>query len=97
MLEDIALDGTLDEHGRLVAETNVRRIADNLDLNKDTVTRHLRRLREYGFVLQEEERSAGSGRYESCRYVLDRRPASSGSPTPPAAVRPRGSSRVRKL
>ncbi len=71
VLEDIALDATLDERGRLVAETNVRRIAHHLGLNKDTVTRHLRRLREYGFVLQEEERSAGSGRYEACRYVLD--------------------------
>jgi hypothetical protein len=71
VLEDIALDATLDGQGRLVAETNVRRIADNLGLNKDTVTKYLRRLREYGFVLQEETRGDGSGRYESCRYVLD--------------------------
>src|SRR5665811_2210355 len=71
VLEDIALDGALDGQGRLVAETNVRRIADNLGLNKDTVTKHLRRLREYGFVLQEEARDDGSGRYDTCRYVLD--------------------------
>jgi hypothetical protein len=71
VLEDIALDATLDAQGRLVAETNVRRIADNLGLNKDTVTKYLRRLREYGFVLQEETRDDGSGRYETCRYVLD--------------------------
>ena len=71
VLEDIALDATLDAEGRLVAETNVRRIADNLGLNKDTVTKYLRRLREYGFVLQEELRDDGSGRYETCRYVLD--------------------------
>lgn len=71
VLEDIALDARLDEAGRLVAETNVRRIAANLGLNKDTVTKHLRALREHGFVLQEETRSGGSGRYETARYVLD--------------------------
>ncbi|MBA2317791.1 MAG: ArsR family transcriptional regulator [Euzebyales bacterium] len=71
VLEDIALDSRVDDRGRLVAETNVRRIAANLGLNKDTVNRHLRRLREYGFVLQEELRDAGSGRYDTCRYVLD--------------------------
>ncbi len=49
----------------------MRRIAANLGLNKDTVTRHLRALRDYGFVLQEEDRDTGSGRYGSCRYVLD--------------------------
>lgn len=71
VLEDIALDARLDDAGRLVAETNVRRIAANLALNKDTVSKHLRTLREYGFVLQEEERSDRSGRYGVCRYVLD--------------------------
>lgn len=71
VLEDIALDARLDGQGRLVAETNVRRIAGHLGLNKDTVTKYLRRLRDYGFVLQEETRDDGSGRYETCRYVLD--------------------------
>jgi hypothetical protein len=47
VLEDIALDARLDDAGRLVAETNVRRIAANLGLNKDTVTRLLRALRNY--------------------------------------------------
>ena len=71
VLEDIALDAALDARGRLVAETNVRRIAENLGLNKDTVTKYLRRLREYGFVLQEETRDDSSGRYDTSRYVLD--------------------------
>jgi len=71
VLEDVALDAALDGRGRLVAETNVRRIAGNLGLNKDTVTKYLRRLREYGFVLQEEGRAGGSGRYDTCRYLLD--------------------------
>lgn len=71
VLEDIALDAYLDANGRLVAETSVRRIARNLGLNKDTVTRHLAKLREYGFVMHEENRDDGSGRYAICRYILD--------------------------
>ena len=41
ILEDIALDGKLNDRRRLVSDTNVRRIATNLGLNKDTITRHL--------------------------------------------------------
>ena len=71
VLEDIALDARIDGRGRLVADTNVRRIAANLGLNKETVSRHLGHLRTFGFVLQEEERDTASGRYRSSRYVID--------------------------
>lgn len=71
VLEDIALEARIDDAGRLVSETNVRQIAVNLALNKNTVNRHLARLREYGFVLREEAREVESGRWEPCRYVLD--------------------------
>ncbi|HSK90187.1 MAG TPA: ArsR family transcriptional regulator [Euzebyales bacterium] len=71
ILEDIALDATIDDHGRLVADTSVRQIADNLGLNKSTVARHLARLRDYGFVLHEETRDHASGRWHASRYVLD--------------------------
>lgn len=71
VLEDIALDASLDAEGRLVAETSARAIAGNLGVNKETVTRHLARLRAHGFVLHEEVRDHGSGRYETARYVLD--------------------------
>jgi hypothetical protein len=86
VLEDIALDARVDERGRLVADTTVRRIAANLGLNKDTVTKYLGRLREHGFVFQEEAREVTSGRWEPCRYVLD--PAACigrFTQTPPAA------------
>ena len=46
ILEDIALDAHLDDTGRLIATTNVRRIATNLAINKDTAAKHLARLRE---------------------------------------------------
>lgn len=71
VLEDIALDAQLDDRGRLVAHTNVRRIADNLGLSKNAVTRHLSRLRVYGFVLHEEQRETSTGRYVASWYVLD--------------------------
>ena len=71
VLEDIALDARLDDRGRLVSETNVRRIAANLGVSKNTVSGHLAKLRDYGFVLHEERRDDESGRYESSRYVLD--------------------------
>jgi len=71
VLEDIALDAQLDCRGRLVAETSVRQIAAHLGLGKNTVNRHLTTLRKYGFVLHEERRDDGSGRYEQSRYVLD--------------------------
>jgi hypothetical protein len=71
ILEDIALDAHLDDTGRLIATTNVRRIATNLAINKDTAAKHLARLRDYGFVLQEEGGHSASGRWETCRYILD--------------------------
>lgn len=46
VLEDVALDARLDDRGRLVAETNVRRIATNLGLSKTTVQKHLTVLRD---------------------------------------------------
>ena len=71
ILEDIALDAAIDDRGRLVADTSVRQIADNLGLNKTTVARHLGRLRGHGFVLHEEARDKASGRWDASRYVLD--------------------------
>lgn len=71
ILEDIALDARLDERGRLVADTKVRRIAANLGLSKTTVHKHLTTLRASGFVFHEELREADSGRYEQVRYVID--------------------------
>ncbi|MBY5163274.1 winged helix-turn-helix domain-containing protein [Salsipaludibacter albus] len=71
ILEDIALDARLDVEGRLVADTHVRRIADNVGLSKNTVAKHLARLRDNGFVLHEEHRADDSGYYSTSRYVLD--------------------------
>lgn len=71
VLEDIGLDARLDDRGRLVAETNIRRIAANLNISKNTVVEHLGRLKQFGFVLREERKRQGRGRYSASRYVLD--------------------------
>jgi len=71
VLETSPSTRNLDCRGRLVAETSVRQIAAHLGLGKNTVNRHLTTLRKYGFVLHEERRDDGSGRYEQSRYVLD--------------------------
>ena len=90
ILEDIALDATIDAQGRLVADTSVRQIADNLGLNKSTVARHLAWLRDYGFVLHEEARDAATGRWDTSRYILDPSTCVERSPTrQPPNSRPR--------
>ncbi|CAN5356702.1 hypothetical protein BH20ACT9_BH20ACT9_00420 [soil metagenome] len=62
---------TIDERGRLVAETNARRISANLGLSRNTVQKYLGRLRQFGFVFHEELRHDDTGRYEVSRYVID--------------------------
>ena len=66
ILENIALDATIDGHGRLIAETSVRQIADNLGLYKTTFACQLARVRDHGFVLHEEARDQTSGRWAKC-------------------------------
>lgn len=88
VLEDIALDARIDDAGRLVAERHVRRIAENLAANKDTVGRHLARLREHGFVFQEEGTQDAYGRWEPCRYVLDPSACVERFTTSPSSSRP---------
>jgi hypothetical protein len=50
VLEEIALDAALDEDGRLVAETNVRRTAENLHLNKGSLPAAFRPESAWGFA-----------------------------------------------
>lgn len=52
VLEDLVLDAEPDESGRLVAATNVRRLAANLGLSKDAAARALRRLLACGAVVR---------------------------------------------
>lgn len=72
VLEDLAADAH-PEGSRLVAHTNVRRLADNLGLSKDTTARSLRRLVGAALVTRVEEPRAADGTFARAAYVLDGR------------------------
>jgi hypothetical protein len=55
VLCDVALDAEPDSEGRLVAATNVRRIADHLGISKDTAARALARLHDAGLIGRQAE------------------------------------------
>ena len=69
VLLDLALDTEADAHGGLVAATNVRRIAANLGISKDTAARALARLVDAGLVVRHRRRGAG-GEFVRSRYEL---------------------------
>jgi DNA-binding transcriptional ArsR family regulator len=72
VLEDLAADARL-EGDRVVARTNVRRLADNLGLSKDTTARSLRRLVSAGLVTRAEEPRRPDGTFARASYSLNRR------------------------
>lgn len=59
VLEDIALEAEVDDHGRLVVTTNVRRVAAQLGMSKDTVARAFLRLSDAGLVERPSRRGQG--------------------------------------
>jgi DNA-binding transcriptional ArsR family regulator len=59
VLAGIGLDTEADAHGNLVAVTNVRRIAGDLGISKDTAARALSRLVDAGLVVRHCRRGAG--------------------------------------
>ncbi len=69
VLEDVALDAHIDDHGRLLAVTNVRRIALHLGISKDTAARGLRRLAEAGLVERQRPRDQ-TGEFGASVYVV---------------------------
>lgn len=69
VLEDVALDASLDDAGRLVSTTSSRRIADNLGMTAGTAARSLGRLRALGLVSYTRHDGA-AGRFGLSAYVL---------------------------
>ncbi len=69
VLEDVALDAQLDDHGRLLAVTNVRRIALQLGISKDTAARALGRLADAGLV-ERQHRRDHTGAFTASVYVV---------------------------
>lgn len=86
VLEDLLLDATLDERGALVAVTNVRRLAANLGVSKDTAARALRRLADAGLVTRHEQRSE-RGTFATVAYTVSVEPLA-GLTIPPSVPNP---------
>lgn len=95
VLEDVALDASPDDAGRLVSTTSSRRIADHLGMTAGTAARALARLRAVGLVSYTRHDGA-AGRFGLSAYVLGPVPGlvivdPAGTPTiaPPRSVPPR--------
>ncbi|MBW3651608.1 MAG: MarR family transcriptional regulator [Actinobacteria bacterium] len=101
VLEDLAADAR-PEVDRLVAYTNVRRLADNLGLSKDTAARSLRRLLTAGLITRVEEPRGENGTFGRATYVLEVRAvevlgqADAGRPPAPAPAANSSSPRQRQ-
>jgi len=67
VLEDLALDARVDEHGVVVAGSSARQVAANLDIQPGTAARALRRLRDQGLVMLVRE-SGSDGRFGLSAY-----------------------------
>lgn len=71
VLEDLVLDADVDERGALVARTNVRRLAAQLGVSKDTAARAVTRLARAGVVHRVVAERGTRGALPSSSYVLD--------------------------
>lgn len=70
VLEELLLDADVDAHGTLAARTNVRRLAAQLGIGKDTAARALKRLARVGVVRRVAARGE-RGALPTSSYCID--------------------------
>lgn len=70
VLVDVTLDAAIDDAGRLVAATNVRRIAERLGISKDSAAAALTRLRAEGLVMHQPAGREARGRFDRSTYLI---------------------------
>ncbi len=70
VLADVALDAEVDPQGRLVAATNVRRIATHLGISKDSAARALARLADAELLVRQGARYGTGGTFAPGLYEL---------------------------
>ncbi len=70
VLEDVALDAVPDPGGWLVATTNVRRVADQVGVSKDSAASALTRLARLGLLERQPVLRAEGGRFGRSVYVV---------------------------
>lgn len=71
VFEELVLDGDLDERGVLSASTNVRRVAAQVGVSKDTAARALQRLTRAGVVRRVVADRGAGGTLPTSSYVVD--------------------------
>jgi len=71
VLEDLVLDVEVDDRGALVARTNVRRLAAQLGMSKDTAARAVNRLARAGVVHRVVAERGARGALPNSSYVLN--------------------------
>lgn len=69
VLEDVALDATEDDEGRLLAATSVRQVAERLGVSPGSAAKALSRLRSLGLVTHDRQPGPG-GRFGLSLYRL---------------------------
>lgn len=70
VLEDVVLDAVADTGGCLFATTNVRRVADQVGVSKDSAAAALTRLARLGLVARRPALRAEGGRFDRSVYVV---------------------------
>ena len=71
VLEELLLDAHIDTHGTLAARTNVRRLAAQLGMSKDTAARALNRLARAGVVHRVVAERGARGALPTSSYRVD--------------------------
>ena len=71
VLEELLLDAHLEDRGALVATTNVRRLAAQLGVSKDTAARALNRLARAGVVHRVTSARGARGALPTSSYRVD--------------------------
>jgi hypothetical protein len=92
VLEDMLCDGESAADGSLVCRTNVRQLAANLGLSKDTVARAVSRLCDTGMVQHDQRPRGEAGRFGRREYRIATAPLATllaAAPSQPCAATPR--------
>jgi len=71
VLEELLLDAGVDDRGALIARTNVRRLAAQLGVSKDTAARALNRLARAGVVRRVVAERGAGGALPTSSYVIE--------------------------
>ncbi len=88
VLEDVLLDARHDDQGRLVAVTNVRRVAAHVGIAKDTAAKALARLAGHRLLARQCQQRSGNGEFVRSAYEVGNVAAAGVTVVTPPSPRP---------